>query len=211
MRLSVQVLAKPPLPGRVKTRLAGVLGRHGCARLARAQLERTLAVAASADIGPVTLRLAGGPWHPFCRECARRHGADLGAQLGPDLGARMANAARRGSADCDGVVLLGTDCPGLEPGDLRAAARYLGAGADVVLGPAHDGGYYLAALARPVPVMFRAMDWGGADVTRQTLRRLRAGRYRVALIQVRRDLDRPSDLPGSPFRSGPGRLAQGLE
>lgn len=206
--IAVQVFAKPPVPGRVKTRLAGLLGHHGCARLARAQLDRTLRVAVASGVGPVTLWVAGGPWHPFVRASAARHGVSLAAQRGADLGARMAHAVRTALPGRDGVVLLGTDCPALDPGDVRAAVDGLAEGADVALGPALDGGYYLAALARRAPVMFREMQWGGEQVFRETVRRLGRAGFRVALVTARRDLDRPADLRGSPLLAGLGRLAE---
>lgn len=207
--VAVQVLAKPPLPGRVKTRLAGTLGHHGCARLARSQLERTLRVAAESGIGPVTLRVAGGSWHPFLRERARVHGARPASQRGADLGSRMAHAVRASLGGHAGVVLLGTDCPGLAPEDLEAAAERLAAGTDVVLGPALDGGYYLAGMRRLAPPMFRPMDWGGNRVLQTTLRRLARAGYSVSLLPPRADLDRPADLEGSPFRLGLGGVFQG--
>lgn len=207
-RVAVQVLAKPPLRGHVKTRLAGALGHHGCARLARAQLDRTLRVAAASGIGPVTLRVAGGPWHPFLRERARVHGADVASQRGADLGERMANAVRASLPGADGVVLLGTDCPGLVPSDLREAVEALADGSGVVLGPALDGGYYLAAMGRMVPPMFRPMAWGGSRVLETTCRRLARAGFRVHLLRPRSDLDRVADLPGSPFLAGLGVLRE---
>lgn len=207
--VAVEVLAKPPLPGRVKTRLAPVLSHPGCVRLARAQLERTLRVAAESGIGPVTLRVAGGPWHPYLRERARAHAARLASQRGADLGERMEHALRASLGGRAGVVLLGTDCPGLMPGDLRAAAERLTAGTDVVLGPALDGGYYLAGVRRPIPAMFRSMNWGAGAVLQTTLGRLARSGYTVSLLEPRSDLDRPADLPGSAFGMGLGRVFQG--
>ena len=49
------VFAKAPVPGRVKTRLAGVLGTRGAARLYRVLLLRTLAMATATALGPVRL------------------------------------------------------------------------------------------------------------------------------------------------------------
>lgn len=207
--VAVEVLAKPPVPGRVKTRLADALTHPGCARLARAQLERTLRVAAESGIGPVTLRVAGGPWHPYLRDRARVHGAGLASQRGADLGERMAHAVRASLDGRAGVVLLGTDCPGLMAGDLRAAAERLAAGTDVVLGPALDGGYYLAGVRRAIPAMFRSMNWGAGDVLQTTLRSLARAGHTVSLLDSRSDLDRPADLAGSPFRMGLGHVFQG--
>lgn len=200
MTCGVHVLAKAPVPGRVKTRLEGLLGRHGCVRLARLQLERTLALAVAAGVGPVTLWMADGAWHPEVRRRARRHGVALRVQRGGDLGERMDFASRRGLRDATDVVLVGTDCPGLCAADLAQASTALSRGRDAVLGPARDGGYYLLGLRRPMPALFRRMPWGGPGVLGETLRRMRVMALDVELLAWRDDLDRPRDLAGaSPF------------
>lgn len=205
MSCGVHVLAKPPIGGRAKTRLEGLLGRNGCARLARMQLDRTLALATGAGVGPVTLWMAGGAWYPEVRRQARRRGARLALQRGADLGERMDRVVRRGLRETDGVILVGTDCPGLEKADLALAQEALESGRDAVLGPARDGGYYLLGLKRPAPALFRAMPWGGPGVLAKTLRRMRTMGLDVRMLAWRDDLDRPEDLAGtSPFLAARG-------
>ena len=70
-------------------------------------------------------------------------------QCDGDLGARMAAAVAEAGADgADAIVVVGTDCPSLDATVIERAFDAL-ASADVVLGPATDGGYYLIAVRRP--------------------------------------------------------------
>lgn len=209
--IRVHVMARPPLPGRVKTRLQPVLGAAGCACLARRLLDATLAVARAADVGPVTLWAAHWPRHPALVAAAGRHGAALAAQRGRDLGERMAFVARRSFNVGALPILVGTDCPSLRPEDLQAAAEALHGDCDAVVGPALDGGYYLLGLASPCASIFRLMAWGGDGVLETTLRRLERAGMRCRLLPRRRDLDRPGDLRGvSLFLAAQGVGTEGL-
>jgi hypothetical protein len=116
-------------------------------------------------------------------------------QRGADLGARMANAAADAGADGSaGVVLLGTDVPHLDLGALAAACRLLREGAEVVLGPAEDGGYYLLGLRRIRPELFTAMPWGGATVCAETLARCDALGLPPRLLAPTFDVDEAADV-----------------
>jgi rSAM/selenodomain-associated transferase 2 len=76
-----------------------------------------------------------------------------------------------------------------------AALAQLDAGAEAVFGPAHDGGYYLLALARPLPELFaiEPQAWGGARVLELSLTAAWGAGRRTALIRPERDLDTPED------------------
>ena len=106
---------------------------------------------------------------------------------------------------CDGlsrhpwVILIGCDCPELQPDDIQGAADELQAGRDAVLGPAVDGGYYLIGLRRPMPALFDAMPWGSDRVMALTAGRLDHARVDWCAISTRRDLDRPEDLLHFPW------------
>lgn len=92
------------------------------------------------------------------------------------------------------VVLIGSDCPGLKPADLRAAVRALRSGADAVLAPAEDGGYALIGLRRVSRRLFRGVEWGGPEVLSQTRRRLARLRWRCKELRTVWDVDRPEDV-----------------
>ena len=73
----IAVFAKAPVPGEVKTRLVATLGAEGAARLHERLVERALATALAARLGPVTLWCAPDQSHAFFRQCAARHGVEL--------------------------------------------------------------------------------------------------------------------------------------
>src|SRR5262245_11705482 len=99
--------------------------------------------------------------------------------------ARFASGAER-------VVLLGTDSPTLPVAWVEAAFARLDA-ADVVLGPATDGGYYLIGCARRVPQVFTGVAWGRPTVLAETVARLTDPRRRLALLPPWYDLDTITD------------------
>ena len=169
--LAIAVFARAPVPGETKTRLIPRLGAAGAARLQERLIELALARAAAVDGARVALWVAGDSNHPFVRDAAQRHGVNVHAQQGADLGARMAHAFATLLAGAepvaDRVVLIGTDCPAMTVDDLRDAAEALDVD-DVVLQPALDGGYVLIALREPQPQLFTDIAWGSALVREQT-------------------------------------------
>jgi rSAM/selenodomain-associated transferase 2/rSAM/selenodomain-associated transferase 1 len=116
-------------------------------------------------------------------------------QSGGDLGERMSAAFRQlFAAGYARVILIGSDLPSLPPSRIADADHALRRGADVVFGPAEDGGYYLIGLSRPTDLLFSGIAWGGPDVLRQTVARARAAGWRVETIDPWYDVDSPADL-----------------
>ena len=94
------------------------------------------------------------------------------------------------------------DTPGLPDRYLRKALRTLTAHrADLVLGPARDGGYYLIGLTSPAPELFDGVPWSTKHVYATTLERARRLGLRVASLPPWEDVDTPDAL---------GRLAATL-
>jgi len=92
------------------------------------------------------------------------------------------------------VVIVGTDCPGLNEDLCQKAFEEIDRN-EVVLGPAKDGGYYLIALRRPTEELFRGIPWGTGEVLAKTLETARRLGLRVSLLKTLDDVDRPEDLP----------------
>ncbi len=189
--VAVAILAKAPLPGFAKTRLAPALGADGAAALQARLIERAVETARAAQIGPVTLWAAPDQDHPAFQALAALFGVTLARQPDGDLGARMlaALAAPRGPA-----LVIGTDCPALAPAHLRAAADALLAGIDVVIVPVEDGGYALIGMRAPQPRLFTDMPWSTAGVMAETRRRL--VRLSLSWREPARlwDVDLPADI-----------------
>jgi len=188
------VFARAPVPGRVKTRLAPLLGAEGAARLHERMVERTLGTALAAGCGEVGLHCSPGTESAFFRNMQSCFGVRLRPQGRGDVGERMYRAFARALRRHPYVVLIGSDCPALRPSDLRAALRALRAGADAVLSPAEDGGYPLIGLRRVSRRLFDGVSWGSARVLEQTRRRLARLGWRWTELRTLWDVDRPEDV-----------------
>lgn len=187
------VLAKAPVPGYAKTRLAKALGDEGAARIASRLLAHTLQSALAAAVGPIQLCCAPDTTHPQFMLARQHPGISLCSQGEGDLGERMERAVARGLAAHRTVLLIGTDAPGLHGGVLRRAAAALHRH-DAVAAPASDGGYVLIGLSRPAPGLFTEVAWSTAEVMAQT--RARAAMLGLSLCELPplHDVDEPEDL-----------------
>jgi rSAM/selenodomain-associated transferase 1 len=185
---ALAVLARAPSSPGGKTRLAAGVGRAAATRLQRAFLDDVLA-ATAAVAAARALHLDGaldGPAPP---------GVTVRAQAAGDLGARMAAAldAER-AAGADAVVLVGADSPTMPPAEVERAFAALEAGAELVLGPAADGGYWLVGARAPVPEAFADLPWSTPALLARTLERLFGRGRRVALVGWWYDVDTAEDL-----------------
>lgn len=187
------VFARAPVPGQAKTRLIPVLGAPGAAALHARLVRHALGQAVAAKVGPVRLCCAPDARHPFFAECARDFEVELWEQQGADLGQRMAHALAGGLRAFGRILLMGTDCPALNPLLLRAAAQALQSHAAVFV-PAKDGGYVLVGVRDAVPPIFDGVDWGSAAVMGHTRVSLQALGIRWQELPPLADIDTPRDL-----------------
>lgn len=185
------ILAKAPIPGRVKTRLIPALGAEGASRLHERLLRHTVDTALAATSPQhVTLWTALDHAHPLFQELAARHGIRLRAQPEGDLGERMFQALQ--AMDAPGL-LIGSDCPAITPALLRRCQAAL-TDADAVFLPAEDGGYALVGVRRADRRLFASIDWGTSRVMAQTRDRADDLSWRLTCLARLWDVDRPEDL-----------------
>lgn len=149
--MKVLVVAKAPVPGRVKTRLGARIGADAAAALAAAALLDTLA-ACRATGAETHLSLAGDLRDAVEGEAiaAALRGWTITPQRGDTFAERL--VAAHLDAGTGPVVQIGMDTPHVTPADLTAATDGLN-DHDAVLGPATDGGWW--ALARRDPDVVR--------------------------------------------------------
>ena len=190
------IFTRFPQPGAAKTRLIPMLGADGAAELHRRMTAHTLSVAGNARALiaglDVVVRFSGGTPEAM----KQLYGASwrFEEQGEGDLGARMERAVR--DAFAEGrmrTLIIGTDCPELTGALLRAAFDAL-ADADLVLGPARDGGYYLIGLRRAAPELFAGMPWGSGEVFERTRAEARRIGLEVRILPTLSDVDTPQDL-----------------
>lgn len=137
------IFCKAPVAGQVKTRLQPALTALQAVE-AHIELTRfTLDRAFRQSLCDVRLYCAPGPEHEFFQRCAATYPVTLHEQEGAGLGERMQAAFAETLQAYRHAVLIGCDCPSLTVEDLREAFAALSDGADLVLGPAEDGGYVL--------------------------------------------------------------------
>ena len=187
---SLIVLLKAPVEGGVKTRLAATLGATEAVAIYRGLAERQ--VRAVPEGWPVTVHY-DPPGSEATMETwlgALRAGVRFEAQCEGDLGQRLAHAfAGEFAGGAESVIAVGGDCPALDAEILRAAGAAL-ASAEVVIGPARDGGYYLIGLRRgSVHRLFEDIDWSTPRVLEQTRARIREAGMIHAELPVLEDVD----------------------
>jgi rSAM/selenodomain-associated transferase 1 len=198
------IFAKEPRPGQVKTRLSPPLSPEEAAQLYHSFLLDILEE--MARVPEVRLAVAFSPLgaQVWFRGLAPP-GADLFPQEGADLGERMARAFAQGFAAGFGPVLLrGSDVPDLPAAVVSEAREVLAAGrAQVVLGPATDGGYHLVGLAEPQPRLFQGPAWSSSTVLTDTVSLARQLGLRVHLLPPWPDIDTYENLQAFHNQSRP--------
>ena len=191
--------AKAPILGQVKTRMQPVLSPEQSLSLHCQLVQRTHQTihanvlchsqlwVAGADSGSHIGNNGAG----FFQSLSPRPNIEY--QRGGDLGERMHLAIAVGLQHWAGVVLIGSDCPGITRDYLRTALLALDR-VDLVLGPAADGGYVLIAMKNPEARVFEAIDWSTSRVMAQTRAKLAELKLSSFELPVLHDIDRPEDL-----------------
>ncbi len=206
---TIAVMARPLLRGGVKTRLAAALGDGGALTVYERLLRGTLD--AAEQVRDVRLVLAEAPpgagsgtadAAPAADPLAGRTRWSRLAQQGDGLGERLAGVfAELFAAGADAAVIVNSDSPGLPPEYLEQAFVEL-ARADLVLGPAADGGYYLigagrqarSAGAEALATLLTGSPMSSARLLDHTVKVAGALGLRVAQLPLWVDVDRPDDL-----------------
>lgn len=189
MKVRVLIMAKSPIPGKVKTRLKLQPGQ--AARLQEAFLQDV--VAKAIKLGSVTVAVTP-PEHLGFMQSLLPEGIALIPQVDGDIGDRMLAAADKLFLDAPGpVLILGTDAPTLPVDYLVRAADVLDA-YDASIVPSIDGGYVLLGLNAPHGELFSGIDWSTERVYRQTADRAQQADVKLFTLDTWYDVDTPADL-----------------
>lgn len=190
-KTAVMIFAKAPQPGRVKTRLAEGIGTRAATALYRHMGRQVVGDLARSPF-EVTVCFTPEGEERIVRAWLGED-VTLDYQGEGDLGARMDRMLRRGLSRSERAIVVGTDAPSVDTSVVTRAARALDY-ADIVLGPASDGGYVLLGLKRPHPALFEDMEWSTEDVLSETVARARALGLSVTFLEAHSDVDTEADL-----------------
>jgi rSAM/selenodomain-associated transferase 2/rSAM/selenodomain-associated transferase 1 len=196
------VFTRFPEPGKTKTRLISVLGAEGAARLQREMTEHIIAAAEKVSLSHrpgLTIEVYHEGGNTGLMQEWLGSQFSYRPQKQGNLGRRMARAFEAAFQDSNGAaVIVGSDIPQVSADIIQQAFEGLQKN-DLVLGPAHDGGYYLIGMKNTIPAetylrLFDDINWGTGKVLSQTLQAARESGLRFILLEMLGDVDREADL-----------------
>jgi uncharacterized protein len=200
MNRTLVIMAKAPRLGSVKTRLAKSLPLQAVSELYRCLLDDTIALAQALEGVEVAIMCPESD----VEDLGRAAGGTVRVvpQTGNGLAAGLTSVfAHFAGAGHSRIVAFNSDSPHLPASVLESAFHAL-ATCDVVIGPTHDGGYYLVGATASHPGLFTGDAMGTTSAFEALLARARALRLSVHLTDPFYDIDEAADL---------GRLAAELQ
>ena len=194
MSVTLAVMARAPIEGRCKTRLAVSLGAAWATRfyeamlldtlerLGRLPVDRHVVLAAPEDDGVALLEaLVPAPWQVVVQE-------------GEGLGERLRNGARALWGEGGAVALVSSDSPTVPTVGLVDQLRSIAGQRRAVFGPSEDGGYYLVGLGSLDADVFEGIPWSTSHTLEATLARCAILSVPVVLLPLGHDVDEAEDL-----------------
>jgi len=192
----VLLMARAPRPGTVRRALEPMLGAERCAAVQATLI--SLAVAWGEQVAPGNLHIACEP--PGAA-------AELRALLGPrtrilrqtgvGISDQIADATRHLFAGGDGPVLIvWPELLNWRPEHADGALADLRDGCGASFGPMFDGGFYLIALARPLPALLSLSEeaWRSPDATILAVAAAHGAGVEAGILRAERGLRRPADV-----------------
>ncbi|MBC8207583.1 glycosyltransferase [Methanococcoides sp. SA1] len=194
-----------PEPGHCKTRLIPAVGADGAAALQKWMTEQTVSSikAVTANDSPtLEIHFDGGDEHLMQHWLGQN--LRYRPQSAGDIGQRMTRSFCPQFQDATRVLLLGSDCPQISPAILTEALNSLD-NHDLVLGPTHDGGYYLIGTTNRLPYvtcsqLFSNINWSTKTVFTETMNRVSQLHLNCHRLPKLYDIDTADDLHHIDYR-----------
>ncbi len=196
----VILFTRAPHPGRCKSRLIPALGVEGALKLHQQLVLHILSAVCKflSKTNQVSLIIFfhGGSMQQMQKWLGKEY--SYHQQQGNDLGERMATALLHGIQNGRDTVLIGSDCPDIDRNILDNSLNSLTEAA-IVIGPAHDGGYYLIGVAAGTDhalcqQLFEDIHWGSNQVFSQTMERAKSLGLKTHILKTLHDIDTEDDL-----------------
>ena len=192
MKNTLLIFIRNPQLGKVKTRLSRTLGDAEALRIYKILLEKTHAAALGCEAERCLFYSdfvdEQDGWSPaFFQKKVQNSG---------DLGQRMQSAFQQAfESGAQKSIIIGSDCPELSGVVLQRAFDLLD-GADFVIGPVPDGGYYLLGMKALESSVFQNIEWSTESVRAKTVAKILAAGKTYALLPMLSDVDTEEDWLG---------------
>lgn len=184
----IQIFARPPVPGRVKTRLMAEIGARRATEIYRYCLNYTLNMVRSSGLTAEVWLSEPGPENCYGDlQCRIQQGEDLGERMFYAL--RDAHARNPGEA----VLLIGSDCLDFRVQHFEQALASL-VDHDLAFLPSVDGGFAMIGCRRISRSIFQNVPWSSDRVMQQILENAADNCFSVDLLEPVRDIDRLDDV-----------------
>lgn len=189
------IFGRYPLAGKVKTRLAASIGDIPAANFYRECAEHTFQqLTPFLSDASIYFYFSDKTDFSLVQKWLVPYHFLIEVQSGYTLGERMKNAMYAAFRhDTEQVIILGTDVPDISTKILQSAVSSLKT-AEVVIGPAYDGGYYLIGMKQLHEYLFENITWSTNSVLKTTLEKAQSRNLEVHLLPLLRDIDTLEDL-----------------
>lgn len=192
-RVAVLVFSKPPIEGRVKTRLAKTVGDSLAVHIYKSVVRRIFQELTLLNDTDLYLSVADGEDHIFFKQLMTEFDLGLHRQEGFDLGQKMLTAMDEMLAHYDAVIIVGGDAVSISSSVLSRCFERL-ISQELIIVPSVDGGYVAIGGRRTHGDMFDGIHWGTDEVFSQQLERLRDLKLSSYIADKLWDLDDLNDL-----------------
>ncbi len=201
------IMAKAPRLGSVKTRLAESLSLQAATELYRCLLNDTIDLAQALNHVEIAIMCPESDVEDLSRAVAKT--VRIVPQTGLGLAAGLVSVFNHFASSGQRVIAFNSDSPHLPAAALEAAFDMLEAH-DLVVGPTHDGGYYLVGARESHSDLFASDGMGTVNALEALLERARALGLSVHLTDPFYDIDVEGDLTrlAAELRLAPARAAQ---
>lgn len=185
--VALVIFIKNPQLGKAKTRIAATVGDEEALRIYRLLLKHTRQITSEIDVDRYLYYSDHVEDDEWSSDIFQKR-----VQCQGRLGKRMSDAFRSLSSSHDKLIIIGSDCAELNTEHLQNAINSLDH-YDVVIGPVHDGGYYLLGTRGYYPELFSDIQWSTEHVTRQTIHTIERLSLSHTLLTGLSDIDYHDD------------------
>jgi hypothetical protein len=184
------IFVRNPDRGKIKTRIANILGDEVALSVYKTLLNKTHFITQDLQVEKFVFYADyindNDLWEEKSFKKALQHGDDLGE--------RMQNAFKvLFDKGFEQVIVIGSDCNDLTSAILNNAFEQFSK-ADIIIGPANDGGYYLLGMNTYLPELFDNKKWSTASVYQDTYNQVQSLKLNTFILPALSDVDEVDDI-----------------